>query len=93
MGQWITDGKTRIGWDMFPDRKKPAICITECGNNAVSVYGYFKDEETAYAFMDRFAELVNAKPADNRCVCCGEIIPEGKQVCPMCEKKGYKDDN
>lgn len=24
-------------------------------------------------------------PAENRCVCCGEIIPEGRQVCPNCE--------
>lgn len=23
---------------------------------------------------------------DNHCVCCGEIIPEGRQVCPICEK-------
>ena len=22
---------------------------------------------------------------DNRCVCCGEIIPEGRQVCYICE--------
>ena len=22
----------------------------------------------------------------NRCVCCGEIIPEGWMVCPNCEK-------
>ena len=29
---------------------------------------------------------------EERCVCCGEIIPEGRQVCPMCEKKGYEDD-
>jgi hypothetical protein len=21
---------------------------------------------------------------ENRCVCCGEIIPEGRQVCPSC---------
>ena len=21
-----------------------------------------------------------------RCVCCGEIIPEGRQVCPICER-------
>ena len=21
-----------------------------------------------------------------RCVCCGEIIPEGRQVCPNCER-------
>lgn len=24
---------------------------------------------------------------DNRCVICGEEIPEGRQVCPECEKK------
>lgn len=34
--------------------------------------------------------LVSAQeqPADNcnRCVCCGEVIPEGRQVCPKCEK-------
>jgi hypothetical protein len=24
----------------------------------------------------------------DRCVCCGEIIPEGRQVCPKCEGGG-----
>lgn len=24
---------------------------------------------------------------DNRCVCCGEIIPEGLQVCMNCQKR------
>lgn len=24
---------------------------------------------------------------DNRCVICGAIIPEGRQVCPECEGK------
>ena len=23
--------------------------------------------------------------SENRCVMCGEIIPEGRQVCPKCE--------
>lgn len=23
---------------------------------------------------------------EDRCVCCGAIIPEGRQVCPSCEK-------
>ena len=23
---------------------------------------------------------------ENRCVCCGEIIPEGKQICKKCEQ-------
>lgn len=24
---------------------------------------------------------------EDRCVCCGEVIPEGRQVCPNCEQK------
>ena len=30
-----------------------------------------------------------ADPAtnDNRCIACGDIIPEGKLVCPKCERK------
>ena len=24
---------------------------------------------------------------DNYCVICGKIIPEGRMVCPVCEKK------
>lgn len=23
-----------------------------------------------------------------RCVCCGKVIPEGRQVCPECEAEG-----
>lgn len=23
----------------------------------------------------------------DRCVCCGEIIPEGRMVCPVCERR------
>lgn len=29
---------------------------------------------------------------DNRCVCCGQIIPEGRQVCPVCEEKAKRRD-
>lgn len=25
---------------------------------------------------------------ENTCVCCGEPIPEGRQICPKCEKGG-----
>lgn len=24
---------------------------------------------------------------DNRCVCCGAVIPEGRLVCPVCERR------
>lgn len=25
---------------------------------------------------------------EDRCICCGEIVPEGRQVCPECENGG-----
>ena len=27
---------------------------------------------------------------ENKCVTCGEIIPEGRQVCPKCEDTTLK---
>lgn len=27
---------------------------------------------------------------EERCVMCGEIIPEGRQVCPTCEKNANR---
>ena len=27
---------------------------------------------------------------ENTCVCCGAIIPEGRQVCPQCERKSIE---
>ena len=29
---------------------------------------------------------------ENRCVCCGEIIPEGRQVCIRCEREAEDED-
>ena len=30
--------------------------------------------------------------SENRCICCGEPIPEGTQVCPQCMKEYDKYD-
>jgi len=27
----------------------------------------------------------------DRCVCCGEPVPEGRMVCPICEKNVLED--
>lgn len=39
----------------------------------------------------KYGEAPSPTP-NNMCICCGEIIPEGRQVCPACEKqlKNYK---
>ena len=31
-----------------------------------------------------------ARPAIDTCVCCGEYVPEGRQVCPACEANANK---
>lgn len=28
--------------------------------------------------------------SDTRCVCCGDVIPEGRQVCTRCEREAQK---
>jgi predicted nucleic acid-binding Zn ribbon protein len=28
---------------------------------------------------------------DDRCVCCGEYVPEGRQVCLDCENKTFQE--
>ena len=28
---------------------------------------------------------------ENRCVCCGAVIPEGRMVCPDCERKAEQE--
>ena len=39
--------------------------------------------------MGGSVSLIDGHIDENRCVCCGEIIPEGGMVCPMClEKEG-----
>lgn len=35
---------------------------------------------------------VRLMPDADRCICCGEIIPEGRMICPQCEggtEKGW----
>ena len=27
---------------------------------------------------------------EERCICCGEIIPEGRQVCPVCDAESTR---
>lgn len=52
-------------------------------------------ECTALKYSDMLCKsgfrFITLPENENRCVVCGEIIPEGRQVCPVCCKK--MDDN
>lgn len=50
---------TSIGAYMFPDRKKPCLCIQE--GSKIVVYGTFNDEQSATKFMNKLGEFVGAK--------------------------------
>lgn len=47
---------------------------------------------TVYKILYR-AYMEDNNMDDNRCVCCGEIIPEGRQVCPQCDCKSIESES
>ena len=55
----LTDGKTSIGAQLFPDRKKPVIYVQKGNKN--KIYGYFQSIETAEEFMRELAILIGVK--------------------------------
>ena len=62
MPKVITNGKIKIGAYLFPDRKKPSLCIKQGAE--IVVYGYFNSIEQAGEFMDKLAELCRAVKGD-----------------------------
>lgn len=52
---------------------------------------FAQDAKAIDIALKALKEIQNIKfykvPAEiDTCVCCGDIIPEGRQVCPKCEK-------
>lgn len=65
MPKVLTDGKISIGAYMFPDRKRPCLCISEGAE--VVVYGYFNGVKSADKFMNKLGKFlgVETEGADN----------------------------
>lgn len=57
---------------------------TLAGMMADMIGGNVTAEETAARMYEAF---YGQAITENRCVCCGEIIPEGRMVCPNCERR------
>jgi len=47
-------------------------------------------DPTAYKAIKN---LERREKLEDRCVCCGRIIPEGFQVCPMCQPNDTREDD
>ena len=59
MAMKLTDGNISIGAYMFPDRKKPCLCIEE--GNQITVYGHFNTAEGAEKFLTVLGQMVGAE--------------------------------
>ena len=64
MAKVLTDGKISIGAYMFPDRKKPALCIERGAE--IQVYGTFNSIEGANEFMTALGDLVGAEKESDK---------------------------
>ena len=66
-------------------QKKKILSIRE-----VMKIGRVYDKVNGTCLANRYGEIVRKIENTNvdRCVCCGEIIPEGRMICIKCEKVG-----
>lgn len=62
MAKILTDGETRIGAYMFPDRKKPCLCVAK--GSSIVVYGHFINEDSAENFMSELAKFMGVREKD-----------------------------
>lgn len=77
-GRWI---EVEREWDFYPYFYVDFNCSV-CNSREVNKRNYCPE---CGAKMD--VPDPNTDTSDH-CVCCGEIIPEGRQVCPKCESEG-----
>lgn len=76
--------------DLNPERKRVKWADSKSVNKEL-----FEQAQKWDEFIAWFREVLGVPPLNDqdnktnvdRCVCCGEPVPEGRQVCPICEEK------
>jgi hypothetical protein len=58
------------------------FCGVYMADDGMKYYDFEAAKEAELEWLKQPAETHTENA--NRCVCCGEIIPEGRQVCPNC---------
>ena len=76
-------------------KKSDCTCCGDCiyylPSANGSIYGCCHYTPDGLGLKDRLSNdycsrAVSKSNTADRCVCCGDVIPEGRQVCPGCEK-------
>ena len=69
--------------------------VVDCNTDSPEVKcprcGHYTSHYSCYGIEDSREEVVVKN--ENTCVCCGESIPEGTQVCPWCVMKKLQGEN
>ena len=73
-----------------PDEVLTIKLTREQVGRLVSILDYYglteQNRDAIYLSQKIRDDIQLYRPDVNRCVCCGEMIPEGRQVCPNCER-------
>ena len=63
--------------------------ISEMRSAGMTIIGKPESAKNRYGEKCRFYRY-SLPQDDNICVCCGNIVPEGRQVCPTCEVTSHE---
>lgn len=64
------------------------ISVTAIGCDFIEVKATTAGADTSVGYEGEYIKIRPLTSSAETCVSCGEIIPEGRQVCPKCEKEG-----
>lgn len=68
-------------------REYAAWCRTDEGKKHLKGGSEYRDDEYNRKVETAMKDIEDTNKNLNRCICCGDIIPEGRQVCPICKAK------
>lgn len=82
------DGVKGIRKITEPKKTVPKVSLIE-EQRIERIYNAIHKNDKYYGYSEIVSIIENTKA--DRCVCCGEIIPEGRMVCPVCEAKAERE--
>lgn len=71
---------------VFHKKNHAEILVTMTLDDWMQIYREYQSGMVFEANIRRISPTIERQTA-NRCICCGVIIPEGRQVCKNCEER------
>ena len=100
--EWLSKLRSRYestGLDKdFRALKNAEQCYEQNIQDLIEQSGFSKLEikQTDYdleMLLRQHSKAIDIAQYVDRCICCGEIVPEGRCICPACEQKDWSHNN